>query len=208
MALRSRLRVSLAVALFLGVPLALFAVEDGASPVFHIVTPVDRCVVNREKLEIVVLDRRPDTPALRVNGQPIEWKPYTPPLYAAQAALIEGENTIEIGGRTISLFRTSDGATPPKDWPEFKAHRAKNAGWRDCSLCHETAQKDERVRVGEWKGYDDTCASCHDEDNVTETHAHTLDPLADCGSCHAFHGTTRDTLLRGEPRKLCAGCHD
>jgi predicted CXXCH cytochrome family protein len=80
---------------------------------------------------------------------------------------------------------------------------ARTAG---CGQCHDTSRRNGLEAVGPVNFA--ACLSCHRAAQFETTHAHPLDPLKHCSTCHAPHGSSLKGLLKAPAKKLCASCHD
>ena len=142
---------------------------------------------------------------LTVDGQKQSWGPVAEPVRAAFMKLNAGQHEIRVGDRKFDLFVSKDKKLPT-GWEAYHFHpipAEKDA----CSVCHETVQRNGETVIGASKGYL-ACIGCHKSVEFELKHAHPLEPIKHCSSCHIPHGSTIKGSLKAPVKKLCAECHD
>jgi predicted CXXCH cytochrome family protein len=167
--------------------------------------PPDRAVLLSGGFDVIC---RIDETSLEVDGKPLEWEPFAPPLHVAYVRLSPGMHELRIGQRQreIVVALNEEEHDGPEDWPILRRHEMNRFQDR-CGDCHETAKQDGRVVVGELKSYE-ACFECHEPVEFDVTHAHPLEPIEHCQMCHALHGSARKGLLKAPAKQLCLDCHD
>jgi predicted CXXCH cytochrome family protein len=140
--------------------------------------------------------------ALMVDGKPQPWGPFAEPVRAARLHLGPGRHEIRVGTHTVAVS-VRDEPTPPGE-----GIRPHPVGAGDgCGACHQTERRDGLTVVGSPKSFA-ACLECHRPAQFELKHAHPLEPLKHCGSCHAPHGGSHRGLLKAPVKKLCSACHD
>jgi predicted CXXCH cytochrome family protein len=126
--------------------------------------------------------------------------------FTAKVQLEPGENTIEFGGRTITVFFPGgDSAAIPPGFSPPDTHAVDNG----CEDCH--AFKGGSVDLLEKPP--GLCTRCHDDvlkdkNGKPQAVLHPPAEEGDCLACHAFHGLAIKKLPAAAKRELCFGCHD
>jgi len=132
-------------------------------------------------------------------------------------ALIPACRTPEQRVEVLSFF--FDGVPPPESMRDagttdtvaadtvegsIASHRSDHPPWlnRQCHACHETLDRGPLARAS------DLCLTCHKKDKVMLSPAHAPVAEGSCLVCHEPHQSEWPKLLREEPEKLCAHCHD
>ncbi len=144
---------------------------------------------------------------LFVDGQHHPWEAYAPPLRVAKVGLYPGLHEIRVGRRVIrfSVALNEDEFEGPQNWPFYRLHTI--SAHEGCGACHVTRLADGLTSIEGLKGAS-ACFGCHPKADFEARHSHPFPPLEHCQNCHALHGSPRKSLLKGEPKALCAGCHD
>jgi predicted CXXCH cytochrome family protein len=123
---------------------------------------------------------------------------------AARLRLGPGRHQIRVVGRSLAVW--VGGEPAPEGWQPSRQHPTA-AGPDRCAGCHEKGLPGAPTAVG--KALPPTaCQACHQPAQFEVKHAHPLEPLRDCTSCHAAHGSPRKGLLKAPAKTLCAACHD
>jgi predicted CXXCH cytochrome family protein len=141
---------------------------------------------------------------LAVDGRRQAWGAFTGPVRAARLRLGPGHHEVRVGQRTVALW--VEGRPAPRDWAPVRLHPL-GAGADACAACHQASRRDGRTAVGPVKSFA-ACLECHKPAQFELKHAHPLEPLKHCGSCHAPHGAPHKGLLKAPAKQLCAACHD
>lgn len=181
--------------------LALLAVGPAAGPApVVVVSPPANAVLPSGRCTVICKGAPGD---LAVDGRSQPWGPFAEPLRVARLRLDPGRHELRVGGRTVAVW--VEGEHAPAGWTG-RLHPI-GAGADACGRCHETATRDGLTAAGPVKSFA-ACLACHREAQVQAGHAHPLDPLRHCGSCHAPHGSAYKGLLKAPAKTLCAACHD
>ena len=195
----------------LGLGLAFVAL---AAPLLHgedaslrLLFPADRSVLEAGRFEVigVLPEGATEAPPLRVDGKSAEWLPVAAPVLVARLELSSGAHEIALGSTTLRIYVR--GEEPPDDWAAFQSHPGAQDGWKNCAVCHETAEVDGRTTVGDLRE-PEACRECHSADDFQLAHFHPERPLAGCHQCHALHGSPNESFLKSPIKQLCAKCHD
>jgi len=157
-----------------------------------VVSPVD-CVVRAA----------PDTaPALRVDGEERAWLLVAGVARRASLELAPGEHEVSVEDQTARFTVTEDAETPDL----ARAHSREGDDLDACRPCHEVTEGESpEVRA---ERQPDGCLACHTRTDFDLAHFHPLEPIRNCGECHALHGSPRPALLRAPAAELCSACHD
>lgn len=144
---------------------------------------------------------------LLVDGQHQPWEPFAPPLRVAKVGLYPGLHEIRLGRRVIpfSVAVNEEEFEGPRSWPVYRLHTI--SAHEQCGACHVTASNNGMISIEGLKGAA-ACFACHRKADFEARHSHPLPPLEHCQNCHALHGSPRKSLLKADPKSLCAECHD
>jgi predicted CXXCH cytochrome family protein len=177
-------------------------------PTLRVLFPADRCVLNFGRFELIAKTEGP-APPLTVDGQPVEWGPYHPPVFSARLNLRPGPHRIAVGTTTLRVYVRGVADVPKRyaKWPELLSHPSGSDGWKNCAGCHEVSQVEERTAIGAPRT-PAACSQCHTSQAFEAAHFHPARPLAACQNCHIPHGSTDRHLLRAPAKTLCTTCHD
>ena len=191
-------------ALMLGYAVAFSA--DRAKPVQDsVLFPPDHAVLLSGSFDVI---SKGEGSTLEVDGKPRAWEPFQPPLHVAHVRLSPGMHELRIGdqSRELVVALNEEEHDGPADWPLLRRHEM-NTHPNRCGDCHQTGQQSERIVVGELRS-PEACLECHKPLDFEAIHAHTLEPIRHCETCHAAHGSPLDELLKSPVKELCAGCHE
>lgn len=145
---------------------------------------------------------------LFVDGQRQSWEAFAPPLRVAKVGLYPGLHEIRVGRRTIrfSVALNEEEFEGPRDWPIYRLHTI--SAHEQCGACHVVGRSGDGLTSLEGLRGPSACFACHRRTDFEARHSHPFSPLEHCQNCHALHGSPRKSLLKAEPKKLCAECHD
>jgi predicted CXXCH cytochrome family protein len=186
-------------AALLGLPLLTVAPAAGP-PSVRVVSPPPNAVLPSGRCTVICQGGPAE---LTVDGRPQPWGAFAEPLHVARLRLAPGRHELRVGGRTLAVWVEGDPA--PAGWTG-RLHPL-GAGADACGVCHETGTRGGLTGVGAVKPFS-ACLTCHSPAQFEAKHAHPLEPLRDCGSCHASHGAALKGLIKAPAKKLCAACHD
>lgn len=174
-----------------------------ASP--GVVSPPNRAVLLSGNIDVIC---RTDEADFQIDAVRYQWEPFAGPVRAARVRLMPGVHELRVGGHLIQLVvaLNEDEHDGPSDWKIYRSHEM-DADPTRCEDCHETEERDGRIRVGELKSYK-ACLECHTPIDFEVAHSHILEPLEACQMCHVLHGSPIKKLLKAPMRKLCGECHD
>jgi len=183
---------------------------DGAPPAVRVLFPAGRSVLEAGRLEFICVAagdaRRP--PTLRIDGKAGRWELYVLPVLVARLDLKPGRHAIAVGATKLEVYVQENGAQPElAEWPLFRTHPGGAEGWKECQACHEVTEEGGRQSLGALRE-PAACQQCHSAEDFQLAHFHPEKPLAGCHQCHALHGSTAESLLKGPRKQLCAECHD
>jgi predicted CXXCH cytochrome family protein len=182
--------------------LPLFAVAPAAGPPpVQVVSPPANAVLPSGRCYVISKGGPAD---LAVDGRPEPWAAFAEPLHVARLRLDPGRHELRVGDRTVAVWVDGE-QDPPTGWTG-RQHPVV-AGVAGCARCHETTDRGGLTAVGAVKSFD-VCLECHRAAQVEARHAHPLEPLKHCGSCHSPHGSSVKGLLKAPAKTLCASCHD
>jgi len=185
-------------AVLLSLPLLAVAPAAGP-PAVQVVSPPPNTVLRSRRCDVIC-----QGPAeLTVDGRPRPWAAFAAPLHVARLRLGPGRHELRVGDRAVAVWVEGDRA--PDDWAG-RQHPI-GAGADACGRCHETGTRGGLTAVGPLKS-PGVCLECHRAAQVEAAHAHPLEPLRHCVSCHSPHGSSYKGLLKAPAKKLCASCHD
>ena len=182
----------------LGLTLVTLAPAADPGPV-EVISPPAGAVLPPAPFHVIARGGPAD---LLVDGKPQPWGPFAGPVRAARLRLDPGRHEIRVGPRTVAV--SVRGQESPGEG--VRLHPIA-AGADGCGACHRTDRRDGLTVVGSLKS-DGVCLDCHRPAQFELKHAHPLEPLRHCGTCHAPHGAPHRGLLRAPVKKLCAACHD
>ncbi|MHC4400166.1 MAG: cytochrome c3 family protein [Planctomycetota bacterium] len=206
---RTGLRAALPVGLILlGLGLGYAATEPdkpAAKSGDGVIFPPDRAVLLSGGFDVIC---KINDAKLTIDGEPVEWEAFEPPVHVARVRLTPGVHELEVGGRKrqIVVALNEEEHDGPEDWSIHRSHPIETGEDR-CADCHQTEKKDGRIVVGEIEGYE-ACFECHTSVDFDVTHSHPLEPIENCESCHSLHASDREMLLKAPAKELCADCHD
>jgi len=145
---------------------------------------------------------------LFVDGQRQPWEPFAPPLRVAKVGLYPGLHEIRVGRRTISfsVALNEEEFEGPRNWPLYRLHTI--SAHQQCEACHVVSRSAGGLASIEGLKGPSACFACHRRTDFEARHSHPFPPLEHCQNCHALHGSPRKSLLKAEPKTLCAECHD
>jgi len=181
--------------------------------VVRVLFPADKSAVESGQFDVLCVAAasnagQPAPPRLRVDGKAVSWEAYKPPVLLSRVNLRPGRHIIVIGTERLRVHVRGDGegsaGTP--DWPLHKTHLSV-PGCADCAACHQVSQQGDCLAVGEVTE-SSACSACHSASDFEAAHFHPQEPLASCRMCHALHGSSGPSLLRGPAKQLCAACHE
>jgi predicted CXXCH cytochrome family protein len=182
----------------LGLTLFTLAPAAGPGPV-EVISPPAGAVLPPTPFFVIA---RGEAAELVVDGKPQPWGPFAGPVRAARLKLGPGRHEIRVGTNTVVVSVRGE-----QDPPGEGAHlHPIGAGVDGCGACHQTERRDGLTVVGSLKA--SACLDCHRPAQFELKHAHPLEPLKHCGSCHAPHGGSHRGLLKAPAKKLCSACHD
>jgi len=168
-----------------------------------VISPPDHVVLSSGNFYVIC---KGNAGELMVDGAARPWAAFAEPLHAAGLRLAAGTHEIQIGDRKVAVCVAGDGDPRPAGWGIYRLHPI-GTGADACGRCHETAQRDGLTQLQESKGFA-VCLECHKPTEFEAKHAHPLDPLKHCASCHALHGSSRKGFLKAPVKKLCGECHE
>lgn len=144
---------------------------------------------------------------LLVDGQRQPWEAFAPPLRVAKVGLYPGLHEIRVGRRVIpfSVALNEEEFEGPRNWPSYRLHTI--SAHKGCAGCHVTRSVGGLTAIEGLKGAS-ACFACHPKVDFEARHSHPFPPLEHCQNCHALHGSPRRSLLKADPKALCAECHD
>lgn len=176
--------------------------------------PADGSVLESGKFDVVCAMRAvdgklPPRPQLRVDGAPKSWERYQGPALLSRLQLTPGRHEITIGPKTfrIHVRDEKEPTEAPDGWPVLRTHQGATQGWKKCTTCHEVTKERGRTVVGALME-PVACQQCHSSAGFELIHFHPEEPLESCHTCHALHGSSRQSLLKAPVKTLCAECHD
>jgi predicted CXXCH cytochrome family protein len=181
--------------------LAVFTLARGAdAPPAEVISPPANAVLPRGPLDVICKGGPAD---LAVDGRPQPWGAFSGPARAARLHLAPGRHEVRVGARTLAVW--VGGKAAPEGWQPVRLHPIA-PGPAGCAHCHQTSERAGLTAVG--KAQSGACLTCHRPAQFELKHAHPLEPLRHCTSCHAPHGAAHKGLLKALGKKLCAACHD
>jgi predicted CXXCH cytochrome family protein len=181
--------------------LALLPLVPGTGPgSVEVISPPAGAVLPDAPFYVIARGEPAD---LTVDGKPQAWGPFTGPVQAARLRLEPGRHEIRIGRHTLAV--SVRGTLEPPAGTGARLHPIRE-GAEGCGACHQTNHRDGGTEVG--AAQPGACLTCHRQVQFELKHAHPLEPLKHCNSCHAPHGSQHRGLLKAPVKKLCASCHD
>ncbi len=197
--------------------LAVWAAAASESPpeeasAFKVVSPADQAALLSGSFDVIVKADRPelaDRLTLELGRQEVAWdKAYGGPVRVARLRLAPGVYELKVGDRVVRFgvaLNEQEHDGPPQ-WPVVRSHTMEPDPDR-CAACHENSSDTGQIRIGALRSYK-ACFGCHRSVEFELRHAHPLQPLENCQTCHALHGSSRKALLKAPVKQLCADCHD
>ncbi len=190
----------------------LWAAEGG----LRIVYPLDRSVVNLDRIRVVGLVSDPGVKSVtcQVKGGEVLGNPVIPVLkeaFNASVRLKRGLNEVAVadqGGRLfakISIFLLQEGAKPPDEFRPFFIH-SPLAREEQCQDCHNLTGKAISYKRM-IPSATCTSAQCHGEMGKAKF-VHGPVGGGTCIACHNPHGTANDHIVTRPGGEGCYICHD
>jgi predicted CXXCH cytochrome family protein len=186
-------------AILLGLPLLTVALAAGQRSA-EVICPPAGAVLAAAPFYVIVRGGSAD---LTVDGKARTWAPASGLVRAARLRLEPGRHEIRVGTRALTV--TVLGAHEAPTGELLRLHPI-GAGKESCGTCHQTARRNDAIELG--AAQPSACLACHRPAEFELKHAHPLEPLKHCASCHAPHGSAHRGLLKAPVKKLCAACHD
>ena len=179
--------------------------QEAAPADVKLIFPQDRTVTFYGNFDLIC---QAPSGKLKVDGRPQAWQRFQAPLRVAHLGLEPGAHQLEIDGRRVDLFVSlgPDEHDWPRGWTVLYGHQME-PGPKRCGYCHKTSDQAGQTVVGPWRGAE-ACQECHRPAELEAKHAHPMEQLRDCPTCHGVHGSRDTDLLRQPVKKLCTACHD
>lgn len=183
--------------------LACHRQESVDNPRIEIVSPLERAIVQEERVALIGRAQRLAGAQLtvRINGAVFHLH-VKDGEFNTWLTLQDGFNSIEIARDERLLWKGEifRGQNAVNGYERsFSGHLTDN--WEQCQGCHK--QGDASAKVGQSPSL---CFACHDRNN-DKRYVHGPLAVGDCLTCHDPHGGYGSAHLRKEQTSLCGSCH-
>lgn len=153
---------------------------------FQILRPLDQSVLESGRIRVVAKSEALD---LKVDGKAAA---------TTDLNLAPGMHEISVADQKIRVFVKGGNQAAPDGWEIFKPHPPAAS----CDACHVAKEGG-----GDVKGYESSCAGCHNLTNFPKTHTHAPTVLEECQLCHQPHGSKTRFHLKFTKEIACKQCH-
>lgn len=133
-------------------------------------------------------------------------------LWVAARDLPPGEHVLSHDGVALGGFIRRDGKVEDGDESDQSVLRVHGspgtkAAALSCTSCHQAGDDDQKATLGVART-PESCHDCHDDVDLSLSHEHVMEFLAQCQMCHDPHAATRPRLLIDSRERVCGLCHE